>query len=93
MCGALVHGSRVVCEACAATQRDVATLILQGRAARAETQAALLQTLCVQCGGGDGSGRGHVVCASLDCPALYERRKRALELSAAEHRLRAALTW
>jgi hypothetical protein len=64
---------------------------------RARGFTLLTRAVCprsMACGGDDGSGRGVIVCESLDCPVHYERRKRSLELAAAEHRVRAAaLSW
>jgi len=44
----------------------------------------------LNCGGDDGTGRGAVVCVSLDCPVLLERRKRLHELAACQQLLNQA---
>jgi hypothetical protein len=47
----------------------------------------------VSCGGDDGTHRGAVVCESLDCPVLFERRKRVHELGICTELLQQAIDW
>lgn len=81
VCGQFCEVGGVVCTVCVAAPQETAA-VLGGRVRALSLTVGALHDVCGHCGGGDGAG--DIACISLDCPVMYERHKRGLELAAAE---------